>query len=134
MEHKTLDNVIVENGDNIILKSFQYKIKQIFNKGTFKEDLESNYSIHPFLINTFLKSEGSTPVIEFEIPEDYDGIDEIKLIWKARYNDDMNGEVVLNRINRTLSVNIADIPNYDMGDTVAILYHKDDILLCHIVQ
>ena len=133
MGHKTLDNVIVEHGKNIILTSFQYSIREVFNKETFENDVKTTYGVNPVFIETFLKEQGSSPVIEFEIPEACDDIDDIKLIWKGRCVD-RSGEILLKRTNRTLSANIADIPNYGMGDTVAILYHKDDILLCHLIQ
>lgn len=133
MEHKTLDNIIVEHGSNIILTSYQYNIREVFNKDTFEDNVETTYSVKPVFIETFLKEQGSSPVIEFEIPEEYEDIDEIKLIWKGRCVD-KSGEVPLTRVNRTLIANINDIPNYGMGDTVAILYHKDDILLCHLIQ
>ena len=133
MGNKTLDNVIVEHGANIMLTSFQYSIRELFNKETFEHDVNTTYGVKPVFIETFLKEQGSSPVIEFEIPDDYEDIDGIKLIWKGRCVD-MSGEIPLKRTNQTLSANIADIPNYGMGDTVAILYHKDDILLCHLIQ
>ena len=135
MGHKTLDNVIVEQNGMITLKSYQYTIRETFEKDKFKECIKTNYAIDPVLIDTFLKETGTCPVIEFEIPEDYDDIDGIKLIWKSRgMPTEYFGEVELTISNRTLSAKISEIPNYNMGDTVAILYHRDDILLCRIIQ